>query len=304
MRFSQIAGAVSSFAAACVLTGGLAFAQTNSMSDSMHSDSMMSSSHGTMMRADGTMMMSDGMMKMSHDMMMMTGSCQSMMAMMHKMMMGHMMTGAVTKCFKVRIDNVSSADAFTASNGTKWTLPFSPGVFAVSSKGNPIFATGSRDRGQGLRSLAEDGDGSTLATYVEHAYPGSGAFLVPVGGSKPKGILPGESFEFYAVAQPGQKLYLATMFGQSNDWFYATPSGIALFDAEGKPVGGDATSSVKLYDAGTEADQELGVGSTQGPRQPHPRYGPDDPNTSVRLATTDKRFVDVTQVMRVTVTPQ
>jgi hypothetical protein len=286
MRFSQIAGAASSFAAACALTGGLAFAQTSSMS---------------MMRSDGTMMMSDAMMKMAHGMMAMTSSCQSMMSAMRQ---NHMMTGAVTKCFKITIDNISAADAFTASNGTKWTLPFSPGVFAVTSKGNPIFSAGVRDRGQGLRSLAEDGDPSTLTENVGRANPGTGAFLVPVGGSKPKGILPGESFEFYAIAQPGQKLYLVSMFGQSNDWFYGTPSGVALFDAGGKPVGGDVTSSVKLYDAGTEADQELGIGSTQGPRQPHPRYGPDDPNPNVRPATSDKRFVDVTQVMRVTVTPQ
>ncbi|MBV8434999.1 MAG: spondin domain-containing protein [Candidatus Eremiobacteraeota bacterium] len=240
------------------------------------------------------------MMSASHNMMMASGSCKSAMAAMHD----RMMAGALTHCFKVRIDNISAADEFTASNGTKWSLPFSPGVFAVSSKGNPIFATGARDRKQGLRSLSEDGDPFALATYVEHAYPGSGAFLVPVGGTKPKGILPGESFEFYADAQPGQQLYLVTMNGQSNDWFYGTPFGIKLFDASGKPLGGDVTSNVKLYDAGTEADQELGIGSTQGPRQPHPRYGPDDPNPIVRLATSDARFIDVTKVMRVTVTPQ
>jgi hypothetical protein len=277
MRFCKVVRAVPLFVAACTLTGGLAFAQTNSMSDAM-------------MRADGTMMMSDGAMNMSHQMMIAASSCKGM--------------TPVTHCFKVRIDNISMAGEFTASNGTKWTLPFSPGVFAVTSKGNPIFATGAHDRKQGLRSLAEDGDPFTLATFIEHAYLGSGAFLVPVGGSKPKGILPGESFEFFAVAQPGQQLYLATMNGQSNDWFYGTPAGITLFDGNGKPIGGDATSSVKLYDAGTEADQELGIGSTQGPRQPHPRYGPDDSNPIVRLATSDKRFLDPTQVLRVTVTPQ
>jgi hypothetical protein len=215
-----------------------------------------------------------------------------------------MPAAAKLQCFKVRIDNISVTNEFRASNGVKWTVPFSPGVFVVTDKSDPLAALGAPDRKQGLRALSEDGDPTPLAAYVESAYPGSGAFLVRVGGSKPKGILPGEAFEFFVVAQPAQRLYIATMHGQSNDWSYGTPSGIALFDANGKAVGGDATAAVKLYDVGTEADQELGIGSTQGPRQPHPRYGPPDADPRVTLATSDSRFVDASKVMRVTVTPQ
>jgi hypothetical protein len=94
------------------------------------------------------------------------------------------------------------------------------------------------------------------------------------------------------------------MMGQSNDWFYAAPSGIALFDAAGKAAGGDVSATIKLYDAGTESDEEIGIGPSQGPRQPHPRFGPDDPNPVVRLVTTDARFVDPAKHLRVTVTPQ
>jgi hypothetical protein len=255
-------------------------------------------SSGSMMRADGSMTASPGLTAMAGSMAPMN-NCHAMMGMMHQPM-----GSTPSHCFKVTIENISTANAFTASNGTKWTLPFSPGPFAVTMGANPIFATGTHDRGQGLRALAEDGNPVPLTTYLEHAYPGSGAFLVPVGGSKPKGILPGEKFEFYVAAEPKQKLYFVSMFGQSNDWFYGTGSGIVLFDAGGKPAGGDVTSSVKLYDAGTEADEELGIGPSQGPRQPHPRFGPDDPNPNVRLATSDPRFIDVSKVMRVTVTPQ
>jgi len=220
-------------------------------------------------------------------------------------MLGHsMMAGIGAHCFKVRIDNITTPNEFTASNGTKWSLPFSPGVFVVTNTSDPIYTVGKRDRGHGLRAQAEDGDPTALAANVEKTYPGSGVFLIPVGGTKPMGIRPGHWFEFYVVANPDQKLYFTTMFGQSNDWFYSTPSGIALFDASGKPTGGNVTSKVQIYDAGTEADQELGIGSTQGPRQPHPRYGPDDPNPLVRVAITDPRFVDVAKVMRVTVAPQ
>jgi hypothetical protein len=268
----------------------LAFAIAAAMGGAALADGM----SDTMMHADGSMMASSGLTAMAHSMASMN-SCSAMMTAMH---------AANAKCFKVTIENISSADAFTASNGTKWSLPFSPGPFAVTTGANPIFTPGTRDRHDGLRALAEDGNPVPLTSYLEKTYPGSGAFLVPVGGNKPKGITPGEKFEFYVAAAPKDKLFFVSMFGQSNDWFYGTPSGIALFDGSGNAVGGDVTSAVKLYDAGTEADEELGIGPSQGPRQPHPRYGPDDSNPLVRLATSDPRFIDVTKVMRVTVTPQ
>jgi hypothetical protein len=60
---------------------------------------------------------------------------------------------------------------------------------------------------------------------------------------------------------------VATMMGQSNDWFYApAESGIALFK-DGKPISGEISSQIILWDAGTEVDQEPGIGSDQGPRQ-------------------------------------
>jgi hypothetical protein len=137
-----------------------------------------------------------------------------------------------------------------------------------------------------------------------HSYPASGAFLVPVGGTMPAPIKPGQSYEFSIAARPGERLFLTMMMGQSNDWFYAPANGIALFDASGKAAGGDVSATMKLYDAGTEADEEIGIGPSQGPRQPHARFGPDDPNPIVRLVTTDARFVDPTKHLRVTVTPQ
>jgi hypothetical protein len=56
------------------------------------------------------------------------------------------------------------------------------------------------------------------------------------------------------------------MFGQSNDWFYSNDRPIALF-ASGKPVSGDMSAQVSLWDAGTEVDEEPGLGPNQGPRQ-------------------------------------
>jgi hypothetical protein len=57
------------------------------------------------------------------------------------------------------------------------------------------------------------------------------------------------------------------MFGQSNDLFYGNERPIALFTPGGKPVSGDMTPQVSLWDAGTELNEEPGLGPNQGPRQ-------------------------------------
>ena len=63
-------------------------------------------------------------------------------------------------------------------------------------------------------------------------------------------------------------LTFATMFGHSNDCFYAPKGGdVALFDKSGKPMLGEQAVEVALYDAGTEINQIPGVGPDQGPRQ-------------------------------------
>jgi hypothetical protein len=49
--------------------------------------------------------------------------------------------------FKVRIENTTAVDAFTASNGMKWSLGFSPGAWTVHTTPNPIFTVGKYDRG-------------------------------------------------------------------------------------------------------------------------------------------------------------
>ena len=65
--------------------------------------------------------------------------------------------------FTVRIENITTADAFTASNGVKWSLGFSPGVWALHTTANPIFTAGDRDLGQSLEAQSEDGKPDTLA---------------------------------------------------------------------------------------------------------------------------------------------
>ena len=99
------------------------------------------------------------------------------------------------------------------------------------------------------------------------------------------------------------KLSFITMFGQSNDWFYASePGGIKLFE-NGKPISSDITSKFILWDAGTEKDEEPGIGANQAPRQKAPNTG-DAENGKVHKAKESKFFNMTNQFFRITVTPQ
>jgi hypothetical protein len=206
--------------------------------------------------------------------------------------------------FTIRIENISTKDEFTASNGTKWTLDFSPGVWLVSDRNSPLFTIGQKDRGQGIEAIAEDGNPSNLAKSLKNqqGVKSSGVFDTAVAANKKGGIRPGQVFEFTVTANPGQKLSLVTMFGQSNDWFYAPRSGIALFDAKGQPIQGDVTSQIGLWNAGTEVDEEPGIGPNQGPRQKAPNTGVDE-NGVVQAVQSQAAYAQTSRLMRVTVTP-
>jgi hypothetical protein len=119
-------------------------------------------------------------------------------------------------------------------------------------------------------------------------------------------IWPGQAFGFKVTAKPGERLTIATMFAQSNDLFYAPrEEGIALFDASGKPIAGDVTSQILLWDAGTEVNEEPGLGPNQAPLQPAPNTGPAEHGV-VRPITEVKdgfHYPTVPEVLRVTITP-
>src|SRR5262249_16857846 len=133
-----------------------------------------------------------------------------------------------------------------------------------------------------------------------------GSTDTPVGASSPGAIWPGLHFEFKVTAKPGERLTIAAMFVQSNDLFYAPrEEGIALFDAGGKPIGGDVTSQILLWDAGTEVNEEPGLGPNQAPLQPAPNTGPAEHGV-VRPITEVKdgfHYPTVPAVLRVTITP-
>ena len=136
-------------------------------------------------------------------------------------------------------------------------------------------------------------------------YTGSGVFNTPVGAGAPAAIGPGESYEFTFDATPGSRLSFATMFVQSNDFFYAPAvNGIELFNGSDQ-VTGDVTSQIKLWDAGTEVNQEPGLGVDQAPRQGGANTGDVDPDNTVREAPdTFNNLPVVSDVIKVTLSTQ
>ena len=209
--------------------------------------------------------------------------------------------------FTVRVENISNTEGMTASNGAKFPFALSPGMFVLNEKNAALFTEGKAARQNGLESQAEDGDPSGLVSSLVAMHHGSnlhGVFNTPIGAMAAGPIRPGESFEFTVTAVPGMKLFMTQMFGQSNDWFYAPGAkGIALFDAKGNPISGDITDQLYLWDAGTEKDEEIGIGPNQGPRQKGPNTGAAENGVVHRVK--DNRWVGRNgEYFRVTITPE
>ena len=112
----------------------------------------------------------------------------------------------------------------------------------------------------------------TVENVSEHyKYFESGTVAIPEGESEAGPAFPGHSFKFSFHAGPSHKLSFASMYGLSNDGFYAPDgNGISLYNA-GTPVTGDITSQIMLWDAGTEINQ------MPGPDNPHDGAETSDP---------------------------
>ena len=207
--------------------------------------------------------------------------------------------------FTVRVENISNPEGYAASNGERWPFALSPGMFVLNSKQSTLFIEG-KPASMGLQSQAEDGDPTGLINSLvnmHHAANLHGVFNTPIGMMAAGPIRPGGSYEFNLMASPGMKLTMTMMNGQSNDEFYAPDeNGIVLFDKKGNPVSGDVTDKFILWDAGTEVNQELGIGSDQGPRQKAPNTGMDEHGVVTR-AKGEAIYTKTGELFRVTITP-
>lgn len=169
------------------------------------------------------------------------------------------------------------------------TPVFSPGTFAVYHGNNPIFKSGDPAMDNGLEGVAEDGNPALLSTALEseNRVEMSGVFNTPEGVSEPAPIMPGQSYTFSFDASRGERLSFVTMYAQSNDYFYApVEKGIDLYEGGGPNIG-DVSDIIQLWDAGTEMNEEPGIGSNQAPRQPSADTGPADTDDTVRRVDSD-----------------
>ncbi|MDR2954518.1 MAG: spondin domain-containing protein [Prevotella sp.] len=111
----------------------------------------------------------------------------------------------------------------------------------------------------------DDGDDSTGIISFENVletkdFVQSGTFNM--SGSE-AAILPGQSVSFTFNAGRGQRLAFATMYGYSNDLFFAPENpGLDLYTAGGEPLTGDRSLDIKLWDNGTRVNQQPSAENT------------------------------------------
>jgi hypothetical protein len=208
--------------------------------------------------------------------------------------------------FKLRIENVSTDNLLMSKSGGSAPAGLSPGVMILySGHSKPIFKEGQMVSGDALEKLAEDGNPGPLADSARKMGGMSvQVFNTPVGKDQPGPIGPGGAYEITFAANPGVRLMLAEMFGQSNDLFYSPdPKGIDLFDKNGEPIQGDITGMIQLWDAGTEVNQEPGFGEDQAPRQKAPNTGADE-HGKVGKVQDGFTYPQTAQVLKVTISHQ
>ena len=203
-------------------------------------------------------------------------------------------------------DPIPFRDDLTAQTGV--TTLLSPGAFAVHTREFEWFSIGGT-ASSGIERIAEDGDPTTAGPILASAdsVHDSGIFLQGVNASSNGPIFPGDSFRFSFEAEPDDRLSLAFMLVQSNDLFYSfATQGLPLFE-DGAPAMGDVTERILLFDAGTEGDEEPGVGPFQPIRQPSANTGPPGEGEVIRIGGGGMhegfQYPNRGEVLRVTITP-
>ena len=254
------------------------------------------------------------------------------------------LTAGPEQTFRLRLENVSTELTLHTSDGLSKAVPLSAGSWALHEGDEPVVTIGNIPHPLEVERLAEDGDPLPLTSAFAHQTGldtplSPGAWLVH---RDPGGLFDDEAFERIAedgdpsqlqgtlarrfgsgrfgtfdnqvvrgadeveiAAAPGDRLSFATMFLQSNDVFLAPQlDGLALFDGT-TPRGGDITGELEWWDAGSEVNQEPGVGNDQPLRQLAPGSGAAEDAAIVRVDARDDGFFypPVSETVRVTLTP-
>ncbi|PSL24160.1 hypothetical protein CLV42_116146 [Chitinophaga ginsengisoli] len=141
--------------------------------------------------------------------------------------------------------------------------PLSPVLVVVyNGQQNPFFMTGENDRGEGLKDLAQKGNADILATALKSKQGVKAVYVLKDAANtvllpRINGANGGKVSQMLSVVK-GDRIAIATMYGFSNDWFFATSGND--WDATQK---GDLSTTIGLYDDGTAVNQFPGAGITQ-----------------------------------------
>lgn len=157
--------------------------------------------------------------------------------------------------------NITDLNTYLTSKTGIFT-PLSP-VLLVVYHGiqNPIFKVGTTDEGHGLTHIAQIGDATQLAAYLKTVKGVKSVYVLPAANTT---VLlpvingqPGSSVSQKLSFQSGDKIAIATMYGLSNDWFFAGEGGM---DAIQKDA---IYFHLGLYDDGTALNEFPGAGNRQ-----------------------------------------
>lgn len=158
-------------------------------------------------------------------------------------------------------DNAAMSAYLTEETGI--FTPLSP-VLVVVYRGsvNPFYKTGENDRGEGLKELAQKGNADILAAALKTKSGVKNVYVLKESVStvllpRINGADGGKVSQLLSIV-PGDRIAIATMYGFSNDWFFATTGND--IDATQK---GDVSAAIGLFDDGTAINQFPGAGITQ-----------------------------------------
>ncbi|MCB9760263.1 MAG: spondin domain-containing protein [Alphaproteobacteria bacterium] len=191
--------------------------------------------------------------------------------------------------FTLTLENVSAPGSLVASDSSTHDQMFAPGIYVIHTADVALFEEGVA-ASDALEQLAEDGDPAALFAALDGA---DGVAKVDYLGPEDSGtyetnpLLPGDLATEEFSASDGYFLSIATMLGESNDVFLATPSGGLPLFTDDAPLSGDLTAELRLWDAGTELNQEPGIGADQAPRQANPGDGEAEGGVVQQLEGTD-----------------
>lgn len=181
--------------------------------------------------------------------------------------------------------NVKAMNTYLSSNTGTFTALSPVLVVVYQGDKNPFFQIGERDRGEGLKDIAQKGDAQNLYNSLKSRAGVKSVYILKEATNtallpRINGASGGMVSQTLTVAE-GDKIAIATMYGSSSDWFFATKPGD--IDASSK---GDLSSWIDLFDNGTTIDQYPGAGIRPAPSASRAIFPLPNPNEFTNLPAT------------------